>query len=144
MAVRYTGISRNILDAIGDTPLVEIDGILVNLLQGWLDHLADTHGVSCTQDDVAHWDLRQCAKLSHLTHAELYQPFNTPNWFGNLHPIDGALEAVEWVHNCGHDIKNDTLQGLAAGKGEKLRRQVRRPFCSLIYSVYVVAPSFLR
>jgi cysteine synthase A len=27
MAIRYTGVSANILDAVGDTPLVEIDGL---------------------------------------------------------------------------------------------------------------------
>ncbi|MEO7062610.1 MAG: cysteine synthase family protein [Dokdonella sp.] len=31
MSVRYTGVSRNILDAIGDTPLVQIDGIYAKL-----------------------------------------------------------------------------------------------------------------
>ncbi len=31
MAIRYSGISRNILDAIGDTPLVRIDGIYAKL-----------------------------------------------------------------------------------------------------------------
>ena len=31
MATRYTGLSRNILDAIGDTPLIEIDGIFAKL-----------------------------------------------------------------------------------------------------------------
>jgi cysteine synthase A len=31
MATRYTGVSRNILDAIGDTPLVVIDGIFAKL-----------------------------------------------------------------------------------------------------------------
>ena len=31
MAIRYTGISRNILDAIGDTPMVQIDGIYAKL-----------------------------------------------------------------------------------------------------------------
>src|SRR5579875_3580632 len=29
MAARYTGLSSNILDAIGDTPLLEIDGVFV-------------------------------------------------------------------------------------------------------------------
>ena len=27
MTTRYTGISTNILDAIGDTPLLDIDGV---------------------------------------------------------------------------------------------------------------------
>ncbi|MEO7062367.1 MAG: cysteine synthase family protein [Dokdonella sp.] len=31
MAIRYTGVSPNILDAIGDTPLVQIDGIYAKL-----------------------------------------------------------------------------------------------------------------
>lgn len=31
MSIRYTGVSRNILDAIGDTPLVQIDGIYAKL-----------------------------------------------------------------------------------------------------------------
>ena len=28
---RYTGVSRSILDAIGDTPLLEIDGVFAKL-----------------------------------------------------------------------------------------------------------------
>jgi len=31
MAIRYTSVSRNILDAIGDTPLLEVDRIYAKL-----------------------------------------------------------------------------------------------------------------
>ena len=31
MALRYTSVSRNILDAIGDTPLLEVDGVFAKL-----------------------------------------------------------------------------------------------------------------
>lgn len=71
--------------------LLDMDGVMCNLLADWLPYVNDKFGTSLTEGDIWDWDITK-------SHPDLndgvYGYFDTPEAFLNLPIMEGARETI--------------------------------------------------
>lgn len=82
------------------TILCDMDSIIVNLTQKWLDLYNKDHNDSLTVDDMVHWDMAHNVKIGRKIYDYLY----SHEFFKHVDPIPGALEALKEIHGKGHNL----------------------------------------
>jgi 5'(3')-deoxyribonucleotidase len=80
--------------------LVDMDNIVVDLTQKWLDLYNRDHGDNVTIDDLKTWHIANHVRIKHNIHEYLY----SERFFLDVEPMDGALNALKAFHDDGHHV----------------------------------------
>lgn len=73
--------------------LVDLDGILANLIKKWLAVYNRDYHDNLTPDDITTWEWQDLVKPACGT--RIYHYLSRPGFFADLEPIEGAAEALE-------------------------------------------------
>ena len=101
---------------------IDMDGICVDLLGAWLSTLNREHGLSVTKDDISEFRMEKCPKLAHVGKNVILDVLHRDGYFADLPPILGAVSAVEWFADLGHEISIVTALPSTGPKAEAARR----------------------
>lgn len=82
--------------------LVDLDGIVVDLLGPWIREYNALYGDNLTLDQVDSWHLDECVKC---TKEEMLAIIQRPGYFDSLPPLPGAVAGVRALIAMGHDVK---------------------------------------
>lgn len=85
------------------TVLVDMDGIVTDLLQKWLEAINTKYNRNATVEDVTDWDVAKNEKLSDLSR-KVYAIIQKPMFFWDLEPLDGSINALQALVREGHDV----------------------------------------
>lgn len=94
--------------------LVDMDGVLCDLMGKWLQLYNDEFNDTLTADQMTTWGPHRYAKAGKRVYKYLAQP----GFFGDLVPLPGAIENMRRLVNAGFDIVIVT----AARRGHKEKR----------------------
>lgn len=81
--------------------LCDMDSIIADLTKKWLEHYNRDFGDNLTHADITKWSMADNVKC---TRQEIHNYLYKPEFFLDLEPLPGALEAVESLAKLGHDI----------------------------------------
>lgn len=79
----------------------DMDGVLADLLHGWLPYLNEITGKNLTHADVDMWGLE---KVYGIPFSKIRKPLHKPGFWENLPPYPGAIEYVLNLHSRGYQI----------------------------------------
>lgn len=82
------------------TVLCDMDGIIVNLTQKWLNLYNKDHNDNLTIADIKEWELSKSVKKGVKVNDYLY----SPNFFLDVDAIEGALEGMKAIQKMGHHL----------------------------------------
>lgn len=82
--------------------LVDMDNVLENLGDVWVDELNKRHGLSMTPDDITEWDMAKFYPM--LSRDEVFAPLHDESTWFRVEPLPGAQDAIESLKADGHDI----------------------------------------
>jgi len=103
------------------TILCDLDGIVANLLGAWLPLANETYGTALEIAHIDKWEIHECTVIGHRIYDLL-----TPDLFGALAPIPGALDALERLHSAGNHIVVVTASAKHLGTAGAKLRWIRR------------------
>ncbi len=89
---------------------VDLDGIVANLHERWLELHNDDSGDRVTLRDLKHWDMRKNLKSL----GDIYEYLAHPGLYLTLDPLPGALDALNYLRSVGHDVHILTAPAEAA------------------------------
>lgn len=81
---------------------VDMDGIITDLLQKWLEAINKKHHTNYTVGDVTDWDVGK--SLFGANGHKVYKYITQPMFFYDLEPLPGSVTAVEALQVLGHDV----------------------------------------
>ena len=84
------------------TILVDMDEVLENLGDVWVDELNKRHGLSMTPDDITEWDIAKFYPM--LSRTKVFAPLHDESVWKRVEPLPGAQEAVKTMKEDGHDV----------------------------------------
>lgn len=87
--------------------LVDMDGILADLLERWLQVYNDDHGDTVTKDDITTWSVHDHVKIGH----RVYDYLKLPRFFAELNPLPGAVVGFRQMQALGHEVLVCTASG---------------------------------
>ncbi len=93
--------------------LLDMDGVLANLLAKWLATYNRDHDDAIGEDDLKSWGIWQWVKIGH----RIFDYLHEPHWFLDLEPMPGAIDGVQSLVNSGHEIFVVTAVPLASPTG---------------------------
>lgn len=101
---------------------VDMDETCVDLVGPWFKHLEAKTGVVRTRDDVDMYDCESVWK-DYLSAKEIFDPFGRPGFWESLPPLDGAVEALKWLHDSNFNIfiVSNPWKSNVRCAGEKIR-----------------------
>ena len=79
----------------------DMDGVLVNLVDPWLEVLNNWTGLDISQEKVDAWGLEN---LYPLSREKAYEPLHQPGFWARLEPYFMASYTVNWAKDKGHKI----------------------------------------
>jgi len=82
--------------------LVDMDNVLENLGEVWVDELNKRHGLSMTEDDITEWDMAKFYPT--LKRGEVFAPLHERDTWKRISPLPGAQESVRRLKADGHEI----------------------------------------
>lgn len=82
--------------------LIDMDNVLENLGDVWVDELNKRHGLSMTPEDITEWDMAKFYPT--LTRNEVFAPLHDESTWLRVEPLPGAQEAVNTLKADGHDL----------------------------------------
>lgn len=80
--------------------LVDMDGILSNLLQKWLDDYNSEHSDQVSVSDILTWETSDHTKIG----KRMYAIPGRHRYFDDLDPIPGAIEGFTALKRAGHEV----------------------------------------
>lgn len=80
---------------------VDMDGVIVNLMHGWLPALNEMTGRDVTVEDVYMWGLEH---VYDIPFNKLRKPLHKPGFWVNLPPYKDAINFIETLENMGHQV----------------------------------------
>lgn len=84
------------------TVLVDMDNVLENLGDVWVDELNKRHGLSMTHDDIKDWNMAKF--YPSLSRTQVFAPLHDKHVWERVEPLPGAEEAIASLKADGHDI----------------------------------------
>lgn len=96
------------------TVLIDLDSTVTDLTKSWLGKYNKLYKDNVTISDIKDWDTH---KFTPKAGRDLYKLL-TPDLFRNLDPYDGAINAVNYIRNLGHEVVFVT----SAPKGTELAK----------------------
>ena len=84
--------------------LIDMDGIITDLLGKWLDRYNDGFNDCLTVDMVDSWHLQECVKPE-CSEERLFSYIKQPGFFSDLKPLPGGVEGVKELVSLGHTVR---------------------------------------
>jgi len=100
------------------TILVDMDDTIEGLLDAWLDCVNEKYGYHTVHEDVVNWDVSKA--FPGLTHEQVYSVIEDNEFWKQVKPLPGAVEALQRFVDQGHEVYIVTAAGYqsVAGKME--------------------------
>lgn len=86
-----------------ETIAVDMDDVLVNLLEAWLNFLNKKHNLSVKKSDVVDWDMKKVYPT--LSDKELYGVLNLEELWQTVTPLPYAYHYLKRLYDEGYKIK---------------------------------------
>lgn len=118
------------------TILVDLDNVLINTGQAWVDTLNERYGTSVNYDDVTEWDITKFFPT--LTRNDVYAPLSTGEVWSRASPIPGASEVISKLIDEWHDVYITTASSLNT-IGKKWKEVLQRFFPMIHHNNVIVA-----
>jgi 5'(3')-deoxyribonucleotidase len=80
---------------------LDMDGVIVDLMAGWMPYLNLTTGKDLKVEDVNMWGLE---KVYGIPFSKIRKPLHRASFWEDLPPYPGAVEFVRELHNSGHEV----------------------------------------
>lgn len=80
---------------------IDMDGVLVDLMHGWLPYLNELTGRNLKAEDVNMWGLEE---VYNIPFSKIRKPLHRPGFWEELPPYPGAPFFVEELENMGHTV----------------------------------------
>lgn len=80
---------------------LDMDGVLVDLMHGWLPWLNEKSGLDLTSADVDMWGLE---KVYPLPFSTIRRPLHKKGFWEGLPPYEGAVSFVQVLDAMGHEV----------------------------------------
>jgi 5'-nucleotidase len=100
------------------TILCDLDGIVVDMLTPWLAAYNNEWDDDLEIDEIHDWDIHQFVKEA--ARDRIYQYFEAPEFFAHLHPLSGAIEALQRLCTNGFEIVIATAVDAPEGAKDKI------------------------
>lgn len=84
------------------TILIDIDDVIENLCEAWVEWLNKQYGTSVDYTDITEWDISKF--FPNLTKEQVYEPLHNPLLWEYVEPKDGAVEYVKKLIDDGYDV----------------------------------------
>lgn len=88
--------------AIRFTILVDMDCVLENLNEVWIEELNRRHGTTVKPDEVTEWDMTKF--YPGLTRTKVFAPLHDENTWNRVTPLPQSQYAVDALKADGHDV----------------------------------------
>ena len=75
------------------TILVDMDDVLENLVECWVDELNKKCGSSLCEEDITDWRIAKF--FPSLTNEDLFSPLNTAEFWGKIAPMQNAQDILK-------------------------------------------------
>lgn len=110
------------------TIAVDMDGILVDLLEPWLDVLNIKLRHPISKNDVTHYRMEKIAALSdaNCTAEQIMSILHVPDFFYKAPPIAGAIYAMRQLVTLGHHVQIVTAVPTISWFNDSVRKQKRQ------------------
>lgn len=118
------------------TILVDLDNVLINTGQAWVDILNEKYGTNVDYDDVTEWDITKFFPT--LTRDEVYEPLSTGDVWSRAAPIPGAVDALNKMISDGHDVYVATASSLNT-IGKKWKEVLQKFFPMIHHNNVIIA-----
>lgn len=102
--------------------LVDLDNVLINTGQAWVDLLNERHGTTVKYDDVSKWDVEEFFPA--LSRNDIYEPLESGEVWSRVSLIPGARETLEKIIKDGHEVYVVTASSLNT-IGKKWREVIK-------------------
>lgn len=100
---------------------VDMDEVLVNLFDSWLDDYNTDYHDDLTRDRIKGWAVHEYVKPE--CGEKIYDYLGWPGFFYNLEPMPGAIESLLDLRSRGHDIILCTATPSSAPTGFHEKRE---------------------
>lgn len=84
------------------TVLVDMDDVLCNTLETWIQVLNEKYGTEVRFEDCTEWEFDNVFPT--LSNNEIYEPLTTQAFWDRVRPIPEARKYIEQLQNDGHDV----------------------------------------
>lgn len=116
--------------------LVDLDNVLINTGEAWVEILNERHGTTVKYDDISEWDMTKF--FPSLTRDEVYMPLSDGSVWSRVSPIPGARETIEMLMFEGDDVYVLTSSSLNT-IGKKWKEVLQKYFPMILHSHVIVA-----
>lgn len=84
------------------TVLVDVDNVLENLNEAWVNAVNEKYGTTTSPEDIASWDIEQY--FEGLSRTQVFSPLHDESFWERLEPIGGASEYLKKLIDDGHQV----------------------------------------
>lgn len=112
--------------ANGAVVIVDLDGIVADLLTPWLEAYNDLYDDSLEIHHVLSWDIHKYVKPE--CGKKIYGLIGEPNFYNRVPALDGAVEGVNQLIADGHEIFMCSAVAVAPGQTPGKYQWVERNF----------------
>lgn len=107
--------------------LIDLDGIVVNLIDPWLTCYNIEYNDVLTVKDIKDWDISRFVKPE--CGKKIFSYLTMPSFFEHLLPLPGAIEALKKLQDDGHEVVICSATEVPeAAKGKMIWVQKHLPF----------------
>lgn len=85
------------------TILVDMDDVLENLVECWVNFLSIKHGLNVTENDITNWKIANFFPT--LSEEEIFEPLNNPDFWLSLSAMQNAPDVIKQLIDEGHKVK---------------------------------------
>jgi len=80
-----------------------VDGVVANLMEGWLRLYNQDHGTTLDTRDITQWDIHKIPKIAEQG-VKIYDYLHRADLYDSVQPINGAQEGVQGLRELGHRV----------------------------------------
>ena len=84
------------------TILVDVDNVLENLNDAWVNAVNDKYGTSVSPNDIASWDIEKY--FEGLSRTQVFSQLHDKDFWETLKPIDDAPDYLKKLIDDGHQV----------------------------------------
>lgn len=84
------------------TILVDMDEVLERMIDTWVSWLNAKFGTTVKYDDITKWDIEQF--FPGVPETEVYAPLRCDEFWDDIKPRDGAVNAIRRLIDRGHEV----------------------------------------